>query len=99
MRTVKRTLLPFARALCYALLSLWAYLLIGATVLLLNGCGAKPVIVYIEKPLPYAVPTTCDITLPAKTPKTGKINEDVANVAIDADIAREVARKCGARDE
>lgn len=99
MQTVRRTIKPFIKALCYALLSLWAYLLIGTTVLLLNGCSAKPEIVYIEKPEPYAVPTKCDLTLPKKMPKTGIVGQDVQNVEIDADIAREIARKCGAQDE
>ncbi len=99
MQTVKRTLLPFARALCYALLSLWAYLFIGATVLLLNGCCAKPEPIYIEKPEPYAVPTKCDLTLPKKIPQTGIIGQDIQNMGIDADVAREIARKCGAQDE
>lgn len=99
MQTVKRTLRPFAKALCYALLSLWAYVLIGTTVLLLNGCSAKPDIVYIEKPEPYAVPVKCDLTLPIKIPPSGSIEKDVENSSIDADVAREIARKCGAQDE
>jgi len=99
MQTVKRTLLPFLKVLVYALLSLYAYLFFGAIVLFLNGCSAKPEIVYIEKPEPYAVPTKCDLTLPKKMPETGVIGQDVQNVAIDADIARDVARKCGAQDE
>lgn len=99
MQTVKRTLQPIAKALLYAIVSLFGYLCIGAIVLLLNGCGAKPDIVYIEKPEPYAVPTKCGITLPVKTPKSGFLEQDVKNVSIDADIARDVARKCGAIDE
>lgn len=99
MQTVKRTLQPIAKAVCYALLSAWAYFLIGATVLLLNGCGAKPETVYIENPKPYAVPTKCNLTLPAKSAPSGSVTVDVANVSSDADIARDVARKCGAVDE
>lgn len=99
MQTVKRTLQPLFKALCYALLSFFAYVFIGAVVLVLQGCSSKPEIVYIEKPEPYAVPTVCDLILPAKMPKTGVVAGDVQNTATDADIARDIARKCGAKDE
>jgi hypothetical protein len=99
MQTVRRTLLPFIKILVCAWLSLYAYLFFGAIVLFLNGCSAKPETVYIEKPEPYAVPTKCDLTLPKKTTPTGVVGQDVQNVEIDADIAREIARKCGAQDE
>lgn len=99
MQTVKRTLQPIAKVVCYGLLSFFAYAFIGAIVLVFHGCGAKPETVYIEKPEPYAVPTKCNLTLPAKSVPSGSVTVDVANASVDADIARDVARKCGAIDE
>ncbi len=99
MQTVKRTLTPIAKVVCYGLLSFFAYAFIGALVLVLQGCGAKPQTVYIEAPKPYAVPTKCNLTLPAKSKPSGSVTVDVANASSDADIARDVARQCGAIDE
>jgi len=99
MQTVKRTLQPIAKVVCYGLLSFFAYGFIGALVLAFHGCSAKPETVYLEKPTPYAVPTKCNLTLPAKSVPSGSVTVDVANASSDADIARDVARKCGAIDE
>lgn len=99
MQIVNRALRPIAKVCVYAALSFLAYCAIGITVLILTGCSSKQPVRYVKEPIPYAVPVECNLTLPPKNLPTGDVMQDVANVATDADIARAVAKGCGAKDE
>lgn len=99
MEAIKKTMPPFIKGLLCALASFCAYMFIGSIVFMLTGCALKQEPIYIEKPVPYAVPTKCDIALPARPIKDISTVANVKGILIYTEQVEDVAIACGATRE